>query len=336
MSIQAEAQPAVAFKPRRLGHANLFVGELERSMHFYNKIAGFEPVFREPHIPAGFLSNGNTHHDLGLIQIPKGKTVVGRDGHVQIPHGRGLEAGLNHFGWEMECERDLALAYKRAAAAGLEVHRKVDHQLSHSIYMFDPDGNLHEFYADMLDNWRTVFNSQEGPAITGNWDPDAGNWLSEGRYHIKFELRRVEDARIHTIRFTSAVLLTKNFDKMVQFYGETAGLKVVYRSKDGTYVSFAGPHANHGVDITLVKQDRAAKPTVHHYTYEVVSEKEIDAAARALAKDGIAIEKKIDGPLKRSIFVRDPDGMLCEFVAPRRLDFAVIEKADATERAYLL
>ncbi|MDA0261987.1 MAG: VOC family protein [Proteobacteria bacterium] len=108
MSVQAEATPAVMFSPRRIGHANLFVGELKRSMHFYNKIAGFEEVFNEPHIPAGFLSNGNTHHDLGLIQVQKGAQVIGRDGHVQIPTGRGIEAGLNHFGWEMECEKDLA------------------------------------------------------------------------------------------------------------------------------------------------------------------------------------------------------------------------------------
>lgn len=336
MSVQTETVPAIAFKPRRLGHANLFVSELERSMHFYNKVAGFEPVFREPHIPAGFLSNGNTHHDLGLIQIPRGKTVVGRDGHVQIPSGRGLEAGLNHFGWEMECERDLALAYKRAAAAGLEVHRKVDHQLSHSIYVFDPDGNLHEFYADMLDDWRTVFNSAEGSAITGTWDPEVGNWLSKGKYHEKFELRRVDAAKVHTLRFNSAVLLVKNFDKMVDFYGTTAGLNVVYRSKDGKYVSFAGPKANRGVDITLVKQGRDAKPAVHHYTYEVVSEKELDAAEKALAKDRIPVEKKIDNSIKRSIFVKDPDGMVCEFVSPRKLDFAAVEKAADDERAYLL
>ncbi len=39
---------AVRFAPRRLGHANLFVGELERSMRFYAEVCGLEEVRREP------------------------------------------------------------------------------------------------------------------------------------------------------------------------------------------------------------------------------------------------------------------------------------------------
>ena len=59
----------VCFRPRRLGHANLYVSELERSMAFYNQVVGLEEVVREPAIHAGFLSNGNTHHDIGMVEI---------------------------------------------------------------------------------------------------------------------------------------------------------------------------------------------------------------------------------------------------------------------------
>ena len=333
MSVQTEPAPAVMFSPRRIGHANLFVGELERSMHFYNRVAGFEEVFREPHMPAGFLSNGNTHHDLGLIQVQKGEQVVGRDGHVQIPTGRGIEAGLNHFGWEMECEQDLADAHSRAAEAGLDVHRKVDHQISHSIYVFDPDGNLNEFYADMMEDWRQVFHGSEGEAITGGWDPESGDHLTEGLYHENFELRRVDDALIHPVRFTSAVLLTKNFEAMVDFYSEVAGLDVKHRTPDGTIICFAGPKANHGVDISLVKQ--SGEPAVHHYSYEVATEDELDRAETALADAGVAIDKKIDHATKRSVFVRDPDDMLCEFFVPRVMDAKAVDFED-DERLYFL
>lgn len=333
MSVQTQAAEAVMFSPRRIGHANLFVGELDRSMRFYNHVAGFEEVFREPHIPAGFLSNGNTHHDLGLIQVQRGQQVVGRDGHVQIPTGRGLEAGLNHFGWEMECEKDLADAYFRAVEAGLDIHRKVDHQISHSIYVFDPDGNLHEFYADMMEDWRQVFHGKEGEAITGGWDPEAGGHLSRGRYHRDFELRRVDDALIHPVRFTSAVVLTRNFEAMVDFYATVAGLDVKHRTPDGDIVSFAGAHANHGVDISLVRQGGA--PGVHHYSYEVAGEDELDRAETALAEAGVAIDRKLDHATKRSLFVRDPDGMLCEFLVPRAMDAAAADGA-GEDRLYLL
>ena len=44
MSLQAKESTAAAFAPRRLGHANLFVGDLDRSMDFYSNVAGFEAI----------------------------------------------------------------------------------------------------------------------------------------------------------------------------------------------------------------------------------------------------------------------------------------------------
>ena len=63
-----EDKPRLRLMPRRLGHVNLFVSDLEQSMAFYENVAGFHEIFREADIQAGFLSNGNTHHDFGLIQ----------------------------------------------------------------------------------------------------------------------------------------------------------------------------------------------------------------------------------------------------------------------------
>ena len=36
--------PKVDFKPRRLGHVNLFVGDLEELRSFYTEVAGIELV----------------------------------------------------------------------------------------------------------------------------------------------------------------------------------------------------------------------------------------------------------------------------------------------------
>ena len=74
-------------------------------------------------IEAGFLSNGNTHHDIGCIQASLA-TRTGRDGHVQVTGERGSRPGLNHFGLEMANEADLVAAYQRARQAGLALHRK--------------------------------------------------------------------------------------------------------------------------------------------------------------------------------------------------------------------
>jgi catechol-2,3-dioxygenase len=74
----------VRFQPRRLGHVNLYVSQLERSIAYYEKVCGIELVRIEAAIRAGFHSNGNTHHDIGLIEISKGEARLGRDGKVQI------------------------------------------------------------------------------------------------------------------------------------------------------------------------------------------------------------------------------------------------------------
>ena len=65
------------FRARRLGHANLFVTDVERSLDFYNRVVGIEEVYRKAaptdlQGPAvgGFLSNGNTHHDIAVFRHP--------------------------------------------------------------------------------------------------------------------------------------------------------------------------------------------------------------------------------------------------------------------------
>ena len=55
--------------PRRLGHANIFIGSYERAADYYRDIVGFTEVYRQPNNMAAFMSNGNTYHDLGLTDI---------------------------------------------------------------------------------------------------------------------------------------------------------------------------------------------------------------------------------------------------------------------------
>src|SRR5262245_29888845 len=62
-SIMSQSDTAKAsgfFRPRRLGHANLFVSDYERASEFYQSVVGFEEVYRQPDNRASFLSNGNT------------------------------------------------------------------------------------------------------------------------------------------------------------------------------------------------------------------------------------------------------------------------------------
>jgi catechol 2,3-dioxygenase len=307
----------VQFAPRRLGHANLFVGLLERSMEFYNRICGLEEVRREPGIGAGFLSNGNTHHDLGLMQIGE-QPRVGLRGHVQIPKGRGSRAGLNHLGWEVETEKRLVAAYERARAAGIRIHRTTNHQLSHSVYVFDPDGNLNEFYADVIKDWRTIFNPGREDLVSGPWDPDAGTASGEPNYNPRPELARVADAVFHPVRITHAVLVARDFERMRAFYTDVAGLQPVHEGPGGAFVCLRGTSSRY--DLALFRAGDGLSPGLHHMAFEVTDERELDEARALLGRAGIEPEVAISNRAKQSLFFRDPDGLGVEMYAPRSGD----------------
>ena len=326
---------AVKFATRRVGHANLFVAELARSMQFYGGVAGFEEVFTEPAIIAGFLSNGNTHHDLGLIQCREGD-IIGKGGRRHTSSGRAMQPGLNHLGWETENEKLLVEAYDRAVAAGVNIRGCTDHQSSHSIYTFDPDGFVHEYYADMLPDWRSFFNNSAGSLISGTWDPHAGTPTTKMAYPVDPEIRPAQGALIPSQRFTHAVFVTRQHEAMVAFHRDVAGLRVVHESKAGDFICLAGSHTNFACDLVLFKGEPDRAASVHHYSYQLASEPELDAAERAIEKARIVIEKRIDCALKRSFFIPDPDGIRCEFYVARAPEFGFVEEAEPALRPYLV
>ncbi|MDA0260883.1 MAG: hypothetical protein O3A21_01605, partial [Proteobacteria bacterium] len=67
-----------------------------------------------------------------------------------------------------------------------------------------------------------------------------------------------------------------------------------------------------------------------------VDEDDLRGAEARIAAAGGTVERTVDNDSKLALFVRDPDGMLCEFYAARDPDFASAMAAPAAERPYLL
>jgi catechol 2,3-dioxygenase len=326
---------AVRFAPRRLGHANVFVGDLERSMRFFNQVCGIEEVRREPGIGAGFLSNGNTHHDIGAMQC--GAAVrVGVGGHVQIPQGRGQRPGLNHLGWEMDNEALLAAAWRRAVAAGVDIHRTADHQLAHSVYVFDPDGNLHEFYADVVDDWRTVFNPQREDLITGQWEPAAQPSSTASRWPREPERRVVPNAVFNPRRMARAVLVTPDLARLESFFTDVAGLEPITEARAEDCALLRGSATREGWDVALFAARNGRAQGLHHAVFEMPDEASLAAAEHRAIAAGAAIELITDRLHKRSVFLRDPDGMRFEFRAARPGSPVIPEDVPEPLRIYLV
>jgi catechol 2,3-dioxygenase len=300
--------------PRRMCHVNLFVGALQRSIDFYTQVCGIELATLEPPIKAAFFSNGNSHHDLGMLEVTQ-QTVVGEGGHRILGDGAAADTGLYHLGWEMPNEFELVKAYQRASAAGFKVNRTSSHRSSNSVYTSDADGRIHEFYADVILDWRHA-----GPPKSGQWDPFSRPPILEPRYEVSPEVRKVPGAAMQPVRFSHAVLVARDMERQRRFLTNVAGLYELPHRRNASFAAFATPACRYPFAIALVAESLAAADSrrgLHHFSLEVAGESALDAAAERLAASGAKVEREFDLAHKRSVIVRDPDGVAVEFVYPR-------------------
>ncbi len=128
---------------KSLGHVVLKVTDLEKSEHFYNGLLGM-PVcarFDEQGMKMTFFSLGN-HHDLAIAQV---------SGEVAADE---QAVGLHHVAF---CIGDSIDQLKEAKieieSAGFNP-MPIDHDITKSLYVDDPDGNSVELYIDASDAWR--------------------------------------------------------------------------------------------------------------------------------------------------------------------------------------
>ncbi|HEX3425433.1 MAG TPA: VOC family protein [Acidimicrobiales bacterium] len=124
---------------KELGHLVLYVRDVEKSSAFYRDVLGWRQVTPEG-LPVAAFSSGRTHHELLLIEV----------GADATPQPRGRHVGLYHFGLKVgDTDDELRSALAAIEAAGVRIAGASDHTVSHSLYIYDPDGNEIELYVDV-------------------------------------------------------------------------------------------------------------------------------------------------------------------------------------------
>lgn len=121
----------------KVGHIVLRVRDLERSLSFYCGVLGLKDVARRDFGEGTmvFLSSGNSHHDIALVEAPSSASL----------HGDGM----HHFALKVgDSLQELANAKRVLDDDGVAVHMALDHRVSQGLYVSDPDGNLIELYVD--------------------------------------------------------------------------------------------------------------------------------------------------------------------------------------------
>ena len=138
----------MGYKPKGLGHANLYVRDVERSEKFYVDILGLHVTERRPGRAVFMSADEETSHELAVMQ-------AGPD----APGPEENQVGLNHIAWRMETFENLKEIHKRLKERRVEGLRTGDHGVSLGVYFRDPDGNGNEVYYELpRDQWPTGDN----------------------------------------------------------------------------------------------------------------------------------------------------------------------------------
>jgi catechol 2,3-dioxygenase len=282
-------------------------------MSFYQNVAGLEECFQEPAIHAGFMGNGNTHHDVGLTQVSD-EDILGKDNQILVPAGFGRKPGLFHLAFEVENEAELVAGYEKAVKYGVRIVMTVDHTIAKSVYLLDTEGNLLELTADSTKNWRKTFQDHAGQLVTGPWNPGENTPSTERNYPVNPTISRVTDAVMHSQRTTHAVIACRNFDEQVSFYKDVIGLEDAFAPPHDGIAALKGSAAPYSA--VLFDGRRETKCGFHHVAYEV-QEFDMDGAEERLRRAEVSVTRSYCDASKRSVLVHDPDGLGVEFFADK-------------------
>ncbi len=143
----------MTYKPKYLGHVNIYVRNADVSEKFYSDLLGLHINERRPGQAVFMSADQEQSHEIALMQL--GPDALAReDGQV----------GLNHIAWRMETLDDLKEVYGRLKGRDIET-KVADHGISLGVYFRDPDGNGNEVYYELpKEQW-----PQEGQIFVGHF-----------------------------------------------------------------------------------------------------------------------------------------------------------------------
>ena len=117
-----------------LGHIVLNVADLKKSERFYRTVLGLKISARNVRTKMTFLSYGREHHDIALMQLPKGTKAVSGKGVPKLHHFC-IYVGSN------KTVDDIYPVLKRRKVPIVSGPETLEVAGNRSISFLDPDGN---------------------------------------------------------------------------------------------------------------------------------------------------------------------------------------------------
>jgi len=141
---------AQAQTPRGINHVVLNVRDIEVSHRFWTEVMGFRCVAELKPRPdrvrpkmrfySGVSESGDvTHHDLALAEAPKREGET--DGEAETWSLTRGGVGLNHVAIAWPDRESWLKQVEFLRDKGVTFHRRINHGMTHSVYISDPDGH---------------------------------------------------------------------------------------------------------------------------------------------------------------------------------------------------
>lgn len=128
---------------QRVGHAVLKMRDLEAAKKFYGGVLGMKISSESP--MAIFFRFGDYHHDIGVFKVSEEAEAPKED-----------QVGLLHVALVVESQDALVAMYKDLQSKGIKIEATLDHGMTRSLYIYDPEGNALEIYCEVPEyDWRT-------------------------------------------------------------------------------------------------------------------------------------------------------------------------------------
>jgi len=143
-----EKAPSQAVPPRAVNHIVLNVSNMEASHKFWTEVMGFRCVAQLKQTPgrprpnmrfySGVDAHGDvTHHDLALAEVPADHAAGSAETWNLMPR----RVGLNHVAIAWPDRESWLRQVAFLQSKGVTFHRRINHGMTHSVYISDPDGH---------------------------------------------------------------------------------------------------------------------------------------------------------------------------------------------------
>jgi catechol 2,3-dioxygenase len=252
----------------RLGAVRLQVSDLDRSLAWYRRVLGLEPVDRTGGVAALGAPGSGT-----LVELHE------RRGVAPVPRRGRL--GLYHYALLLPDRPSLGRFLRHLRGIG-ERAGMADHLVSEALYLSDPDGLGIEVYADRpRESWRhqdrqllmaTDPLDAEGVLAAGGAEPWTGMAAGTVLGHVH--------------------LYVEDLDRAARFYHEGLGLdRVVWSYPGALFLSAGGYHHHLGTNTWAAGAQPAGEHDARLLEWEIVlpGPADVGEAARSLERSGAAV-----------------------------------------------